>query len=227
MSTKREEAAASQIQTEAAETERNKKIRTGYIFGKIGILILMYLFAIMVAVFRLTRVFFYVFWIEYLKFGTCVILYGIFSHYYGEAIDGNRFHFEQKPFAPWKWEDGGRIYQKKFHIRSWKEKLFDASKALPALVPKEIDSTDPEYLKVMLQETCRAEVVHWTIIIFGNLFMAIVVDFGWNIFYCAIYTFYNLSDIMIQRYNRPRLLKMYHRALRRSSQTVPQQAAAV
>jgi glycosyl-4,4'-diaponeurosporenoate acyltransferase len=95
---------------------------------------------------------------------------------------------------------------KLFKIKKWKEKLPDGSKLLKynSFPKKRLAERSRPYFVSFLQETCRAELTHWVIILFAPLF------FIWNktevgfimIFYALIE---NLPLIMAQRYNRYRL----------------------
>ena len=125
-------------------------------------------------------------------------------------------HIPSKSFDPegWlhrtrRWEKNGDIYAKIFNIRKWKEYLPDGSKFLKykSFPKKRLEEKDDLYLASFLQETCRAELTHWIIMLFAPLF------FLWNkpgvglimIGYALIE---NLPLIMAQRYNRIRLKRV-------------------
>ena len=121
-------------------------------------------------------------------------------------------HIPSKSFDPegWlfrsrRWEKNGNIYTKIFKIRKWKEYLPDGSKLLKykSFPKKHLDEKNGLYFNSFLQETCRAELTHWIIMLFGPLF------FLWNkpgvglimICYALIE---NLPLVVAQRYNRIR-----------------------
>jgi len=125
-------------------------------------------------------------------------------------------HVPSKSFDPegWlyrarTWENSGKIYTKIFKIKKWKEYLPDGSKLLKYRgFPKRVlEGKDDLYFASFLQETCRAELTHWIIMLFAPFF------FLWNkpgvgwimIFYALIE---NLPLIMAQRYNRIRLKRV-------------------
>ena len=125
-------------------------------------------------------------------------------------------HIPSKSFDPegWlyrtrRWEKSGGIYTKIFKIKQWKEYLPDGSKLLKYknFPKKRLEEKNGLYFNSFLQETCRAELTHWIIMLFAPLF------FLWNkpgvgwimIFYALIE---NLPLIMAQRYNRIRLKRV-------------------
>ena len=65
-------------------------------------------------------------------------------------------------------------------------------------------------MNLFLQETCRAELTHWVILLFGPFF------FLWNPLWVgflmiAYAIIENLPLVMAQRYNRIRLLRLLDR----------------
>lgn len=107
------------------------------------------------------------------------------------------------------WEKDGSLYQKHFRIRRWKHRLPDAAPLLGerGFPKKKLRDKSPAYLSSFLTETCRAEIVHWVIILFSPLF------FLWNPLWVGfLMIFYalaeNLPMIMVQRYNRYRLRRV-------------------
>lgn len=108
------------------------------------------------------------------------------------------------------WEKGGRIYLK-LGIRKWKDRLPDMSRLMPDMVRKDLGS-DPA---VLVQETCVAECVHWalTLLSAGIFFLW---RSGWAALLWLVYNVLgNVSFIVIQRYNRPRLQKLAEKTRRK------------
>lgn len=126
-------------------------------------------------------------------------------------------------------------YKKIYHVHRKERKIYDALRikvwkdSIPEMggklcdFPKDkIDNNDPEYLMMFLQETGYAEIIHY--------FMAFSSIVNFFIFYfagfpmdqlliivlpLAIINFVlQIPPILIQRYNRPRLLIMYERELK-------------
>ena len=73
-------------------------------------------------------------------------------------------------------EQDGNFYRDHFKIRKWKHRLPDAAPLLGTrgFSKKKLRGKSPAYLLSFLIETCRAETVHWVIILFSPLF------FLWN-----------------------------------------------
>ncbi len=129
---------------------------------------------------------------------------GILAHPVGQALPRRWFDPYRTPYRCRDWEKGGRVYNK-LHIRRWKDRLPDMSRLMPDMVKKKLAAADPMSL---VQETCVAECVHcWLVVLsVGMLFL-------WkSVWSWALWLVYNLlgnvSFILIQRYNRPRLLRL-------------------
>ena len=142
-------------------------------------------------------------------------LIGILAHVIGEALPRRWFHWERFPYRAFAWEREGRFYES-LGIRKWKDHLPDKSKHTKKTFTKQMkghDNTDS--LVRFLQETCVAECVHWCLVVFSfPLYGYVPTPFG-----AAVSTLYALSNIpfiIIQRYNRPRLLRVSNRKLDRA-----------
>lgn len=130
----------------------------------------------------------------------------------GVALAGTRlpirlFRPEARWFRPRAWEDGGRLYERRFGIRHWKDRFPDGAAWFRGGFPKaRLARRDGAYLDRFARETCRGEAVHSAVILLAPLF------FLWNppwaggvmILYALAS---NLPCILIQRYNRLRLLR--------------------
>ena len=112
-------------------------------------------------------------------------------------------------------------------IRRWKRFIPDAGAALPGGVAKaSLVRRDPSALRRLLIETRRAELVHWALWAAGWLTalwlpMAAVVG---NLLFA---TGFNLPCLLLQRFNRRRLLRCLERAQRPSSRSVSSSSATV
>ncbi|MDR1540709.1 MAG: hypothetical protein LBU32_22445 [Clostridiales bacterium] len=106
------------------------------------------------------------------------------------------------------WEKGGAIYQKLFRVKKWKNSLPELGDFFKSIFyKKKIQRFDNEYLEIYVIESCRAELTHESIIAASFLF-AIWAEA--SVFLTVIYIslLLNIPFIMIQRYNRPRILRM-------------------
>ena len=138
------------------------------------------------------------------------------------AVIGNTFgdeHFDPNCFwlRPKKWERNGLIYKKVFKIHKWKHLLPDGAKVYKkGFQKKHIKNDDPVYLKAFIAETGRAETIHWVQIIpfwvFGLWSPPRVI--GYMFCYAIVM---NMPCIMAQRYNRPRLVRIYNNLMKKES----------
>ena len=148
-----------------------------------------------------------------MHFISCAIylsLLGLCAFSLGRLLPKNSFHYEARPFCPFSWEQQGRFYEK-LHIRFWQNKLPDMSRLFSWLMPeKRLSQENFAHLPRMLQETCVAEFMHLLLMVLGfycvHLWRG---PGGWilSLLYCCG----NVPYIMIQRYNRPRLLRLLHK----------------
>lgn len=129
----------------------------------------------------------------------------------GRIFPKNCFHANQPPFRPFPFEKNGAIYNC-LGVRRWQNKLPDMSRLLPSLMPaKNISTLQKEGLQRMLQETCVAEIIHALLMLTGLYCIRLWPGAG-GIAIAVINAFvFNLPFIIIQRYNRPRLLRLQKR----------------
>ena len=109
-----------------------------------------------------------------------------------------------------KWENNGQIYRTVFKIHKWKHFLPDGAKAhKKGFEKKEMKSYDSKYINEFIFQTGRAEITHWAQIIpfwvFGFWCPPFVIIL---MFIYALLV--NIPCILAQRYNRPRLIKIYN-----------------
>lgn len=133
-----------------------------------------------------------------------------FSGFIVHFIPSSFYKYDNFLFKKRFWELNGKLYEKVFLIKLWKDRLPEAG-GLLGINPfnkKVFTSRDPSYVRRFILETCRAELSH----ILPFLFLPI--SFLWNNFleaqlvmviYCVLA---NLPFIIIQRYNRIRLISL-------------------
>ena len=125
------------------------------------------------------------------------------------------------PFKSFKFEKNGTIYNK-LKIMKWKTKLPDASliitKVFPRFMPrKRLD--DEEKIPTLINETCIAETTHVVAAIlgFGCVFVWDGIG-GWIM--SILFLLFNIPFIIMQRFNRPRLITANMMLTRRNSYTL-------
>lgn len=180
----------------------------------ISTLIMVLLFGLSVAVFvltsgdRLAHLFkpLYVF----LRMASIVGIIGIAAFFIGESLPRSMYDYRRFPFKCYKWERNGEIYTK-LGVRWFKKHSIDMSSIMPKAFPKQNTmSRDKAHLERLVQEMCNAELVHWILLFLSPVFWLLIE--GWYGVAIAIgYALSNLSDIMIQRYNRPRIVMIIKR----------------
>ena len=113
----------------------------------------------------------------------------------------------RRPYFQCKvWEREGQFYQEYFNIKGWKDCLPSIG-GFTRFSKRKLKTTDPAYLERFINETCRGESHHVRSILETSLFIL------WNplplfmIIFSASALFH-LPYIMIQRYNRPRLMQL-------------------
>lgn len=108
---------------------------------------------------------------------------------------------------PRRFEEGGRFYERRLHIRVWKDKLPEKGDLFRGGFSKRhIRSRSDGFLERFAAETRRAERVHWMNAVSGPVFLIwcppslglVMIVFGWVA---------HLPFIAIQRYNRARITR--------------------
>ena len=139
---------------------------------------------------------------------------GAASFVLGRILPKKWFQHDKFPYMLYRFEHGGKLYEK-LKIKFWQNKLPDMSRILPKLMPpKKFSFNDFHHLPEMIQETCIAEMIHGLLCISGLYCMEIWHGTGGKII-AILYFLGNLPFILIQRYNRPRLLRLMSNAEKR------------
>ena len=133
---------------------------------------------------------------------------GIGSFLLGRILPPAWFRCDRFPWRAWKLEQGGAIYRK-LGIREWKEKFPDMSRLLPRFMPSKRLPLQAGAAKIehMIVETCIAECIHGLLCIAGLGCLLLWKGAG-GICVAVMYALGNLPYCLIQRYNRPKLLKI-------------------
>ena len=125
-----------------------------------------------------------------------------------EKLPERLFYHRKWLYNERKWEKGGGFYQHHFSVKKWKACLPEISEFLNGWFPKKsLNHNDTIYYEKFIAETCKAEFTHWMIIVstvtfyFWDGFLSSV---GITIMAFAL----NFPYIIIQRYNRPRLIRI-------------------
>ena len=132
---------------------------------------------------------------------------GVVSFIAGRMWPKSWLHENSFPFRSMDFEKQGKIYEK-IKIKEWQNKLPDMSRILPAFIPaKKMDADKLELLPLMIKETCVAELIHVLLPVAGLMCIGLWPGPG-GIAVSIIYFLGNLPFVFIQRYNRPRLMRL-------------------
>ena len=141
---------------------------------------------------------------------------GILSHFVGQALPRAHFDPQKFPYRSADWENGGKVYEK-LGIKHWKDRLPDMSKIMPDMVKKKMSAVKSQGMDVLIAETCVAECVHWWLMLL-SLGIFFFWRGAWAVVFWLVYNLLgNLPFIIIQRYNRPRLVLLEQRRKRRAA----------
>ena len=143
-----------------------------------------------------------------------VAVIGILSHYVGESLPRCIFSECKFPYRTYKWEQDGKIYNR-LKIKRWKNHLPDMSRVMRDMLPKRIsfDATSAN-VDALIKETCVAECVHYWLCVFSVGIYLIWMNYV-GVILSLVFVFCNIPFIMIQRYNRPHLIKLRDKLIKR------------
>lgn len=137
---------------------------------------------------------------------------GVVSFVLGRLVPKEWFDYTRFPYRSFAFEKGGKIYET-IGIAKWQSRVPDMSRIFPKLMPaKKIPARpDEQTLLVMIRETCAAEATH-TLLMLAGLGVIVIWPCVWGVMLYLVYAILgNLIFIIIQRYNRPRLVRLYER----------------
>lgn len=136
---------------------------------------------------------------------------GIVMFLAGRLLPYRWMKWENFPYRPYGFEREGSIY-KKLGIQHWQSRLPDMSRIFPRLMPpKRMADTTKAGLRIMIAETCVAEFIHVLHGLCGFYCIRLWPGKGGAIMAAVNALLFNLPFMLIQRYNRPRLVRLYER----------------
>ena len=142
----------------------------------------------------------------------CILYFaitGILSFLFGRCIRPENMNWDRFPYCLYSFEKNGSIYRK-IGIQHWQNKVPDMSKVFPMLMPpKKMVDISTKALRRMIQETCTAELTHILLCFTGFYCTVLWPGIGGIILSVLNVVLFILPFILIQRYNRPRLLRLY------------------
>lgn len=139
---------------------------------------------------------------------------GICFFLLGRLAPKKWFRADAFPFQAFRFEREGKLYDK-LHIRAWQHRVPDMSRILPSMMPaKKLSGDLDERLPRMIQETCVAEMTHVLLCVVGFRCIKLWRGAG-GVILSILNALGNLVFVVIQRYNRPRLVRLQTRIARK------------
>ena len=123
--------------------------------------------------------------------------------YFIDKIFRNRIDYNSGWFAPKKFEK--QLY-KKLRVHKWKGKV-------PTFDPEQFDIEKHSFDEI-IRSMCTAEIVHEVIFIFALLPVFLAIPFGdfWVFLITSVLSAaFDLIFVILQRYNRPRVIRLVKR----------------
>ncbi|MGP0637613.1 glycosyl-4,4'-diaponeurosporenoate acyltransferase [Staphylococcus xylosus] len=133
----------------------------------------------------------------------------------GTRISYKFLEKDNKYFRSWNFEQEGRLWQQLVKVQHWKNYLPDGQNINPNIKSKETFDCSKNMSEVQqfILETRRAEIVHllsiFPVIAFFKSSKQIKII---NFVYVIIA---NVPCMIVQRYNRPKLIRIYKKLLKR------------
>lgn len=140
-------------------------------------------------------------------------LIGASSNFIMAVIDEKWYQPDLWLFRCRRWEREGQFYRK-LRIHRWKDKLPDMSKMFPKYLPtKRVNaSMNADQVHKVAEETCKAEACHWGLCTATLSFFFVCEKFMAALTWWLVYSLvFNVPFIIIQRFNRPRLVRLEQR----------------
>lgn len=149
-----------------------------------------------------------------MKFVNCIVYLmalGVVGFFAGRVLPESWLEPNKGIFKCRSHEQGGKLYER-LGIKKWQKKVPDMSRILPFMMPpKNLLGDYQSRLPVMIRETCTAELIHVLLCIAALPVLKLLPGAGGIIVYLIYVVVFNLPYILIQRYNRPRLVRLYEK----------------
>lgn len=145
---------------------------------------------------------------DFLRCTVYLAVVAVMGFLIGRILPKSWINPEKGLFRTFAFEKNGAIYEK-LGIRKWHKRMPDMSRMLPFMMPvKELSGNYRERLPEMIRETCVAEAIHIAVSIAGLHCLRLWPGPGGVVVTCIYIFLLNFPFILIQRYNRPRLMRL-------------------
>ncbi len=141
---------------------------------------------------------------------------GVLAFPVGRLYAKISFRADKFPFREYSFERETKIYSR-LRVRQWQKLVPDVSRVFPKIVPRKELVNEPSCakLRIMINETCVSEVTHVMLSVLGAAMIWLWPGTGGRILFAVYVLVGNLPYIIIQRYNRPRLIRLLRSAERK------------
>ena len=157
---------------------------------------------------------------NFLKSVLYLMATGVVGFFAGRAIPKSWIVPQKGIFKCFPSEKDGKLYER-VGIKKWQKKVPDMSRILPFMMPpKNLMGDYQGRLPTMILETCKAELTHSLMCLVGLPVLWFMPGAGGVAVYLLYVVVFNLPYILIQRYNRPRLIRLYEKQKRKEMTTV-------
>lgn len=150
---------------------------------------------------------------EYLLLSfVCVLLPSLISLIVIRLLPKKWFNWTNKAYFVSKNEQNFYV---KMGVKVWKDKIPNCMGKVKNYQAENNGEMSSEYLELFLRESCYGEALHIACVLFGLVgmfFVPIHLVPRMTLPIWVVYAIYNLPSIIIQRYNRPRLIVALKRA---------------
>ena len=144
---------------------------------------------------------------NFLRCFVYLFMCGVVSFLLGRLLPYKWIREDRFPFSQCSFEDS--LYER-IGIRCWQKKLPDMSRIFPRLIPpKNLEGEMVHRLPCLIKETCIAELIH-ALLAVAALYCMVIWQGAGGIIVTILFEIGNLPYILIQRYNRPRLIKLHY-----------------
>lgn len=151
---------------------------------------------------------------QYKCFLKCLLflaLIGTAAFFLGRLLPKKWFHYDRFPYRLFPFEQEGNLYVK-IGVRKWRGQFPDMSVILPKLIPSKRlpQFATAAQIEMMVWETCVAEWIH-KLLVFAGFGCVLIWESigGWIV--SLLYALGNIPYIIIQRYNRPKLIRLFEK----------------
>lgn len=135
-----------------------------------------------------------------------ILIWDLIVVIFCKSINESNFYFHKKMYKTKDWEKNGLIYTQKFKIKKWKDFL-PQYVSKNGFSKKNLDDLSVKYIDMFILETCRGEWAHRKcLFVLVPMFIFNKLSVFFLLFIFVL--FLNVPYILIQRYNRIRLLKI-------------------